>query len=316
MFIVGLVLAAVFGSWSGVMAEDKQAGDSLRKGTVDRNTIKVPDFSSPAISAPEDEIPFAVPQGHDRILYQLREKQTQEPLISTPGIKVPFAVPKREISIPYKLPEVTLPSDVTEEASKALQEVLIQLVKGDERYAKKLGFESENEVHNCMLGRPLQVFEIGLRDLHTYGKDSSSLSNLFLNQVEDRERKRVPIRLVYPICRKDTAENPTCTVKNIRSSAIIIYSPEDSKWHLGGLGLEVLIKAVFKFEREIENSFILWVPPLNGYYLGTYHYNSMQIIPLVKDPRFKEFTQGVPVTGDFFTVLQKVAGSIDERLPH
>ena len=226
--------------------------------------------------------------------------------------EIPLSAAKGEIPISYELKQVSMPPEITQEAGIALEKVLIQLIQGDERYAKRLGFETENEAHNCMLGRPLQVIEIGLHDLRNYKSGSSFLEKFFVDQVKNGEEKPVPWRLVYPICRKD---KPTCTAENVRTALILKFTPKDGKWHVGGIGLGGLIRKVFQYKKDNENSFIIWVPALNGYYLGTFHQNSMGIKPLVNDPRFK-FVEGAPVPWDFFTKLKKEAFRIDEEKPH
>ena len=272
--ITVFVLIAVFGWGNGVLAQGKQAAKAVRKSTLALNIVKVPVFPSPKTPVPNRQFQHSPANGF--------------------------------IPVPYQLSEITLPDDVTKEAKTALEKVLPQLVKGDEGYAKKLGFQSEEEVNNSMIGRPLQVFEIGLRQLRRYEQEPFSLANLLRYQVWNREENPVPTRLVYPICLKG---NPTCTPKTIRSLMIITFSSDDLKWHLAGLGFEALIKGLFQYKKEGEDSFIVWVPALNGYYLGSYQQNSIRIIPLVKDPHFP-YTPGKPVPENFFTILKKEARKI------
>lgn len=162
---------------------------------------------------------------------------------------------------------VPQPQDAARQAMSTLQQLVT-----DQNY-RGMGFESRDEVKNASLGEPLPMFNINLDRLKAYrpGADVNAL----LSASSDT---------IYPITSNG----------QVRSSVTVTKA--EGGYTASSFGNAAVVQALSRY-RQAPNSFVVRVPALNMYYLGTRGEARLMLTPIVDDTRLKLQT-GVAVPAE------------------
>jgi hypothetical protein len=149
---------------------------------------------------------------------------------------------------------------------------------------KAMGFESLDEVKAAALGEPLALFYVRLDQLREFqpGTDPNTL----LTDVG---------QMIYPV-----------TVREQTRSSIVVAKTEET-WKAVRFGGPNLIKAVAEVRKgsppsttaapAVSASFLVEVPALKVYFLGSRSDQRLTLTPLLDDPTVK-FKAGVPMPAE------------------
>jgi hypothetical protein len=152
-----------------------------------------------------------------------------------------------------------------EEAAVLAIHVLRKLV--DTENFKMLGFETLEEVNQAKLGPPLAVFNIGLEQLKGY-KSGQDVASLLTKTSES----------VYPVLVND----------QVRSSVTIVR--REGGYEPSSFGNADVVKRLMMALRKTESgtaAFIVRVPALNVYFLGSGAGGEIRLAPIIDDPRIE-----------------------------
>src|SRR5262245_11891040 len=141
---------------------------------------------------------------------------------------------------------------------------------------RQMGFDSPEQVRSASLGPPMRQFSVGLDDLKKF--DTGSDPSKLLAGADT---------LIYPVLAGD----------GVRSS-ITLQRDSAGGWRAVAFGAPIFTRAVWgarpRSEAAGASPFIVRVPALNLFFLGTRRDGELMLAPVVDDPRLK-FEKGVPV---------------------
>jgi hypothetical protein len=140
---------------------------------------------------------------------------------------------------------------------------------------RQMGFDSPEEVRSAKLGSPMRQFSVGLEDLRRFETGSD------------------PAKLLGGA---DTLIFPVLTGERVRSS--ITLQRDSSGWRAVAFGAPAFTRAAWDARQKVDaaagaSSFIVRVPALNLFFLGTRRDGQLMLAPLQDDPRLK-LEKGVP----------------------
>jgi len=156
-------------------------------------------------------------------------------------------------------------------AAMRARDVLQKLVNADNY--KALGFDSLEEVRQATLGAPLDVFNVGVEQLKAY-KPGADAATLLTKSSES----------VYPVLVNDQVRSSVTVVHKERG-----YEPSS----FGNADVVKRLMAVRKAEGG-GPAFIVRVPALNIFFLGSGADSQVLLTPIVEDPR-TELRVGEPI---------------------
>jgi len=154
---------------------------------------------------------------------------------------------------------------------------------------QQMGFDSPEEVRSAKLGPPMRQFSVGLEDLRRFETGSD------------------PEKLLGGA---DTLIFPVLTGERVRSS--ITLQRDSSGWRAVAFGAPAFTRAAWDARQKVDaaagaSSFIVRVPALNLFFLGTRRDGQLMLATLADDPRLK-LEKGVPVpAATVFTALVPLA---------
>lgn len=159
---------------------------------------------------------------------------------------------------------------------------------------KAMGFDSLDEVKSAALGEPLELFHVRLDQLREFKSEADP--NQLLTNVG---------QMIYPVTVQEQA----------RSS--IVVAKEGETWKAVRFGGPGLIKMLAQVRKQsppgataaaaVSPSFLVQVPALNVYFLGSRSDQRLMLTPLLDDPALK-FKAGTPLpAGEALAALVPVA---------
>lgn len=162
------------------------------------------------------------------------------------------------------------PAQQPQQAATNALAVLQKLVN-DQNY-KNLGFQSLDEVKQAQLGKPMEVFNLGLDKLKTYqaGQDPNSMLT-------------PSAETIYPV-----------TVGGaVRTGVTIVH--KEQGYEPSSFGNADIVKGLANY-RQGESDFVIRVPAFNMYFVARRVETRLVLVPIVNDPRLKvEPGQATPV---------------------
>lgn len=149
-----------------------------------------------------------------------------------------------------------------EVAEKVRKQILPQLVKMDDAFAKRLGFDSASEVTNplslLVLAPPFAVFHVGLKQLQDFQPGQQNPAELLMAEMNwFRTPEPVPTRFLFPIK----------AGREVRTSVMVSLALSGNKWNIQSIGSPELIKQLTS-NGSGGTHFAVWIPDLNAYYVG------------------------------------------------
>ncbi|HWB85422.1 MAG TPA: hypothetical protein VG675_14865 [Bryobacteraceae bacterium] len=158
-----------------------------------------------------------------------------------------------------------------EEAARNALATLQKLVTA-QNY-RTMGFESVDEVKSAALGQPLALVQIGLDQLKAF-RPGGNVNSLMQSSPET----------IYPV-----------TVNGqVRSSVTV--SKSASGYAPSSFGNADIVKSLSRY-RQSPDAFVVRVPALNLYFLGSRVENRVMLTPIVEDNRLK-LQPGVPAPAE------------------
>ena len=149
-----------------------------------------------------------------------------------------------------------------EEAATHAVELLRKLVNAEN--FKLLGFDTLEEVNQAKLAPPLEVFNVGLGQLKGYKSGQDAASLLTKSSAS-----------VYPVLVNDQT----------RSSVTIVH--KEGGYEASSFGNAEIVKRIMALRNKESGTaaFIVRVPALSFYFLGTGAGAELRLTPIVDDPR-------------------------------
>lgn len=150
--------------------------------------------------------------------------------------------------------------NTAEQAAQLGLEALRQIgkEKKDEEYARSLGFNSTEEIHQSQLGIPLQLYRVPINRLKGFHKEDSLTELLYDTEI-----------LMYPILVDAQA----------RSVVTVRRSLSGNGWHATGVGYAEFIRLVEKYRTPGADTVML-VSDLGLKFLATRANDEFELIPL------------------------------------
>jgi hypothetical protein len=196
------------------------------------------------------------------------------------------------------VPPAMLPFAQTVASTRGLEEIkrLVNTGLDDDGFAQRLGFIAKDEILAVpgpqLNNNPFAVIRVDLKRLQNFalGQDPLTLlldeSNWF--HKSNPTSKYFPVRLLFPITVDGKA----------KSSVLLRFSLNSLKWDAQQLGSPQLIKRLTTCGNGIgsctgDTYFVVWIPALNRYFLGSIKSGPFMITPLSTEPPI--FTAGSAV---------------------
>jgi hypothetical protein len=159
--------------------------------------------------------------------------------------------------------------------------------------SKLLGFDTAQDVIRTRIGKPIDIYTIGLDKLRTY-QPGDPVAPL-IKQLDSR---------LYPLSVED----------RVRSSLVVSRIQGTDAFTGTAWGLVKLIELVTKY-KKVDSDFIVWIPALNLHFLGNRPDETLMLTPLATRKLYG-MKEGVPVQAAVvFALLAQQAREHDENSP-
>ncbi|BFU96559.1 MAG: hypothetical protein NTNFB02_32810 [Nitrospira sp.] len=159
--------------------------------------------------------------------------------------------------------------------------------------SKLLGFDKVEDASNVHIGKPIDIYTIGLTRIREY-KPGDKVAPL-ISQLESR---------LYPLS----------VAGQVRSSLVVSRVMETQDFTTTAYGLQQLITLVMRHKKS-DSDFVVWFPVLNLHFLGDHPDETLKLTPLATRQLYG-LTEGVPVEAAVvFALLAQQARAHDEHNP-
>ena len=190
--------------------------------------------------------------------------------------------------IASRVPSLARPSQQAKDPDEAARLALenFRTLVNKSNY-KDLGFQSLDEVKKATLGPSLQVFMVGLGQLKEY------------QPGQDPQKLFIEIgRVIYPVMVDD----------QLRTSLEVEKSGEE--WQGTSFGNPNLIQMLSRVRQE-KTDFVVWIPALNLYFIGSKPTGELLLVPVLDDPQLKLFAGKAIPAGEAFAQILPTAKEHD-----
>lgn len=159
--------------------------------------------------------------------------------------------------------------------------------------SKLLGFDKAEDAANVHIGRPIDIYTIGLTRIREY-KPGDKVAPL-ISQLESR---------LFPLS----------VDGQVRSSLVVSRVIGTGDFITTAYGLQQLVTLVMRHKKS-DSDFVVWFPVLNLHFVGDHPDETLKLTPLATRTLYG-LTEGVPVEAAVvFAILAQQARAHDEHNP-